>query len=468
MRITIDTGELRSLAAVYRQVAGDVRGRASSVQRAVDETSLNLGDRRLARAGVPVRVHEVARSVERVAGQLEGQASAIERRAQLLELDQGGGIPVWFGVLLPAAPIAWAAVMPERGHAPWSLGVVHRSAALTSVAGVAAALTALGPTGVVGRSAGLAVNRGVAVRLVASLRRAAGVAERWGRKVVHLTAAAWRSGLAASRAVHRRVLTGLAGVVTRAATALITAMHVRFTVGRFVTGTTRYTLGIVKALPRHGLVPHGGRPSLALEGLRRELWPILHRFEGERAPRKGSTKPWTPPGKNAPAVPTPRKVPPLPLPRPQGPQKFSGADAVKKAQAELGTVRETGWNMPGECVKSVQRWITLAGGRYVGGLGPFGSIEASGAIRITDGRFQPGDVIQIATPGHGWDGSVHTALISAVHPDGSFDIIESNFGHPKGKVGSRSNLTLDSILQNTFKGGPTPGAEVHVYRMGQP
>jgi len=45
-------------------------------------------------------------------------------------------------------------------------------------------------------------------------------------------------------------------------------------------------------------------------------------------------------------------------------QNFDNARVADCGLAELGTTRPTGWDQPGECIKSVQRWVAEAGGVF--------------------------------------------------------------------------------------------------------
>src|SRR5436190_1250282 len=48
-------------------------------------------------------------------------------------------------------------------------------------------------------------------------------------------------------------------------------------------------------------------------------------------------------------------------------QNFPNARVADMGLSEIGTRRATGWNQPGECIKSVQRWVNNAGGSFGGG-----------------------------------------------------------------------------------------------------
>ena len=241
MRIAIDTDELRSLAAVYRQVAGDVRSRASSVQRAADETSLNGADPRVRRAAVHERVREVARSVEVVTGALDREAASIERRAERVDLEQGGGIPVWIRGLWPVVPIRWSTV--GLGEGDWSgSSILGRSGRLGLVAaGGGAGLAAFGHLLRRGAGVGVRSATGLVSHVLEAARGAAGVA--------HFTAEAWRRGVAVGRDAYRQVVHGLHGLVSRAAGVFTDALRVLRTTGRFVADTATFTWNLLKALP---------------------------------------------------------------------------------------------------------------------------------------------------------------------------------------------------------------------------
>lgn len=113
-------------------------------------------------------------------------------------------------------------------------------------------------------------------------------------------------------------------------------------------------------------------------------------------------------------------------PRPVAPT--APPKSVSLGLADVGHRYPTGWNQQGECVKSVQRWVNTATGKdvYVGGHGPVGSLQASGAHQIGDiSTAQPGDIIQIAK-GDSWDGVPHTVLVTKNLGNGHFSIVQSN------------------------------------------
>jgi hypothetical protein len=118
-----------------------------------------------------------------------------------------------------------------------------------------------------------------------------------------------------------------------------------------------------------------------------------------------------------------------------GPQAIDGTAIVAAANAEVGTTRPTGWNQPGECFVSIRRWIAAAGGR-LGSGGPTSSFTGVGALSVHAGIAAPGDIVQYTSttaPDAWWNG-VHTVLITAVHGDGTFQIVQSNTPAGSGLV----------------------------------
>jgi hypothetical protein len=121
-------------------------------------------------------------------------------------------------------------------------------------------------------------------------------------------------------------------------------------------------------------------------------------------------------------------------------QGFNNAVVADKGLAELGTSRETGWNMPGECIKSVQRWVTAAGGSFPGGGGVIGGYTSAGAAEVALGAAVKGDVIQYtrnsgsySTDNNDWS-RVHTVVVVANHGNGRFHIVQSNSPAGSGLV----------------------------------
>ncbi|WP_245907433.1 CHAP domain-containing protein [Leucobacter massiliensis] len=123
------------------------------------------------------------------------------------------------------------------------------------------------------------------------------------------------------------------------------------------------------------------------------------------------------------------------------PHHFDVDAAISLAESEVGTSRATGWNQPGECIMSAQRWIRAGGGNWGGGGDPVSNYD--GATRVTLAQAEPGDVVQyeyVASP-TSWVTGVHTVLITEVHDDGTFTIIESNNPGGSGLVSKDENWT---------------------------
>lgn len=120
---------------------------------------------------------------------------------------------------------------------------------------------------------------------------------------------------------------------------------------------------------------------------------------------------------------------------PAGTQDYSATSAAEKALAEVGTVRDTGWNAEGECIKSVQRWINAAGGRFGGG-GVVDGYLNSGAVPVDPSQTGVGDVIQYTSQSdpNGWVGGVHTVMVVGVNADGTYRIVQSNSPGGSGLV----------------------------------
>jgi hypothetical protein len=107
-------------------------------------------------------------------------------------------------------------------------------------------------------------------------------------------------------------------------------------------------------------------------------------------------------------------------------QDFNNARIADCGLAELGTVRPTGWDQPGECLKSVQRWVGQAGG-YFGPGGVISGYVESGAVQIGAGEATRGDIIQW-TNGNDGDWSLpHTACIVENNHDGTYWVVHSNW-----------------------------------------
>ena len=125
----------------------------------------------------------------------------------------------------------------------------------------------------------------------------------------------------------------------------------------------------------------------------------------------------------------------------KAPHNFDVEATIALAESEVGTSRATGWSQPGECIMSAQRWIRAGGGAWGGGGNPVSNYD--GATRVTLATAEPGDIIQyeyIDSP-TSWVTGVHTVLITEVHDDGTFTIIESNNPGGSGLVGKNESWT---------------------------
>lgn len=123
------------------------------------------------------------------------------------------------------------------------------------------------------------------------------------------------------------------------------------------------------------------------------------------------------------------------------PHNFDVAATIALAESEVGTSRPTGWSQPGECLMSAQRWIKAGGGAWTGSGNPVANYD--GATRLTMENAEPGDIVQyehIESP-TSWVSGVHTVLITEVHDDGTFTIIESNNPGGSGLVKKNKSWT---------------------------
>ena len=175
----------------------------------------------------------------------------------------------------------------------------------------------------------------------------------------------------------------------------------------------------------------------------------------------------------------------LPMTPAQAVQLFDNARVADFGLAELGTSRPTGWNQPGECIKSVQRWVTNAGG-YFGGGGVISGYVNSGAQEVSLGSAVKGDVIQY-TNGNGDDqdwSHVHTMVVINNHGNGRFDIVQSNSPAGSGLVTRADNIVpspasgwVSRVWRfGTVQAAPSPfnnlqlstvGTDGKVYTLGQ-
>lgn len=125
------------------------------------------------------------------------------------------------------------------------------------------------------------------------------------------------------------------------------------------------------------------------------------------------------------------------------PHGYDVAAAIDLAESEIGTSRPTGWNAPGECIMSAQRWVKAGGGAWNGSGDPVANYN--GATRVTLSDAEAGDVIQYeyTSSPTSWVTGVHTVLITDVNDDGTFTIIQSNSPGGSGLVTQEKNWTPD-------------------------
>jgi Family of unknown function (DUF5719) len=130
-------------------------------------------------------------------------------------------------------------------------------------------------------------------------------------------------------------------------------------------------------------------------------------------------------------------------------QDFDNARVADCALAELGTIRPTGWDQPGECIKSAQRWVAEAGG-YFGPGGVISGYTNSGAIKVSASQATKGDIVQW-TNGNDNDWShPHTVCIVQNYGNGRYWIVQSNWDVP-GLVSQ--NLNWDPNPQDYGRSG---------------
>ena len=133
-------------------------------------------------------------------------------------------------------------------------------------------------------------------------------------------------------------------------------------------------------------------------------------------------------------------------------QNFDNARVADCGLAELGTTRPTGWDQPGECIKSVQRWVAEAGGVFGYG-GVISGYTNSGAVQISATEATKGDVVQW-TNGNDSDWShPHTVCIVKNYGNGRYWIVQSNWEAP-GLVSQ--NLNWDPNPEDYGRSGYYP------------
>ncbi len=123
------------------------------------------------------------------------------------------------------------------------------------------------------------------------------------------------------------------------------------------------------------------------------------------------------------------------------PHGYDVEAAIELAKSEIGTSRPTGWNAPGECIMSAQRWVKAGNGAWTGSGDPVANY--TGATRMSLADAEPGDIIQYeyTTSPTSWVTGVHTVLITEVNDDGTFTIIQSNSPGGSGLVTEETDWT---------------------------
>jgi uncharacterized protein YukE len=144
----------------------------------------------------------------------------------------------------------------------------------------------------------------------------------------------------------------------------------------------------------------------------------------------------------------------------RGPQAISNSAIAAAAESELRThpgAMATGWNQPGECMVSAQRWVEEAGG-HVNRNGQVAGSYSGVAAQVPLAQAQRGDIIQYvdpANPNGDWE-HVHTLVITGPGSSpGTFNIIERNYDFHGG---------IREVTNWTPK--PAAGWEARAYRYG--
>ena len=143
----------------------------------------------------------------------------------------------------------------------------------------------------------------------------------------------------------------------------------------------------------------------------------------------------------------------------RGPQNVSNSQIAAAAERELqqnpGQLA-TGWNQPGECMTSAQRWVEAAGGT-VNRNGEVAGSYSGVSAQVPLAQAQRGDIIQYvdpANPNGDW-AHVHTVVVVGGNPTSGFTIIERNYDL-KGSIREVSG----------WQPHPAAGWEARAYRYG--
>ena len=266
MRISIDTGELHTLAGVYRREADDLNRTAAKL-RAHNGTALNHQDPAIRAADVPRRVAGLATRSDQIANNLRTDATNFDHIANTMEHDQGGGLlrrpPFMTPVPMPMPIGVWpigkiGRIDPDqvtRIGRPFdprrprfelrpedrfvnglrdALRRFQRGATNSWAAGKRAATSIFGQVRDLGRSV-------------------AGAIHRFGNRVAHFTAAAWTRGRDFAARTYRTVVDGIRRCISAAGQAFQSALHTITTTGKFIADTATFTWDLIKSLPGHAL-----------------------------------------------------------------------------------------------------------------------------------------------------------------------------------------------------------------------
>jgi hypothetical protein len=155
----------------------------------------------------------------------------------------------------------------------------------------------------------------------------------------------------------------------------------------------------------------------------------------------------------------------------QGPLKIDNAAIADNGLAELNSApgpRQTGFNQPGECVRSVARWLMAAGGPDLSG-DDITTYTSLGAVTVDPANARKGDIVQYQNTGsdQNWASGVHTLVIVANNGDGTFWIVQSNaFGYDKNGQPVANYAGVVTQIKS-WKPSPPVGFIAHFWRLGK-